>query len=83
MIPTYARHMARWQIPVTIDGHTVVLVLDADSAAAAAAQLTAHRARTAQDPTLHNNYLTDRGDRIDIRWGRTAVVDIGSAEPAP
>jgi hypothetical protein len=63
-------------VPVTIDGHPYVLVLDAAEAAAA------QRAQTTQDPSLHNNYLTDAGRRIDIQWDRAAVVDVGPITPA-
>jgi hypothetical protein len=74
--------MRYWQVPVTIDGHAYVLVLEAENPPDALAQLARHRARTAQDPTLHNNYVTGDGGRIDVRWGRAAVVDVGPVSPA-
>lgn len=74
--------MAEWHVAVEIDGHEHVLVLEADSAVSAAELLEKHRAAAAVDPSLHRPYRTPEGGRVDIRWGRAAIVEVRSVSRA-
>lgn len=74
--------MAEWRIPVTIDGHQEVLVVGADTAVSAAAVIARDRAAAVGNPTRCVPYRTSGGGRIEVRWGRVGVADIGRPEPA-
>lgn len=69
--------MTRWQIPVTIDGHEHVLVVDAETTEAALSQLERHRAAAQGDRMRREFYDTPNGGRVDIYWGRAAIVQVG------
>lgn len=73
--------MARWQIEVTIDGHQHVLVVDADTADAAVVRLEHDRAAAQWDRMRRHFYDTPSG-RVDVYWGRTAVVEVGAVTAA-
>lgn len=73
--------MARWQIQVTIDGHDHALVVDAETDDAAVARLEGDRAAARGDRMRRHFYDTPAG-RIDVYWGRAAVVDVGAVTAA-
>jgi hypothetical protein len=63
--------MGLWQVPVELDGHRYVLVVDAVDSAAALEQL-----RTDYRSVMPVTYRTERGTSLEIRWRKIATVAI-------